>query len=634
MLDDPQSWLHERSLLPDIQGLLNQGNLVVLHGEAGTGKTTALRLLQGQIERSGGPRFFIVVDFNQMVFESRINRSDGETQVMGSILVEIERVLSGHEMSDQILRGRDRIAFLSRDEYFALSRAHMRSVVANFEDLSHAEIDHIIDGHPDVAEAYAADRNRYYAEASARLRAIDLLRAASALAHVTIAIDNIDVLVPTAHDVVGDAAHALSLAGRNRVGVLVACRTLHLKAMTRNTLEAKQTIPVASMPLPNGPEWDLKGIILKRLALVADSGSPLVKTIVDGMEAAEERSFRGDLARQIRNVEATINLLWGVSEPNGSAEMADSLVEWHNGNIRDCMQSISSISRQVPDAKQLAGVDNTAVVNRKIRDAFYRHIAMHIENTDGTYRLRPSVEVFSARHIESTDRSLPFYFARFRLLALLAHRETVTTLGEIVSDLGHLGLHRAEIVAVLNQLTKRQGLGSGYVRFEDQLGPIQSIDGRCDDVTIEILHAGRYLVNRLAVTCEYLFWCALAADDCYTELSELTGGGHDLRRRNPTDYQKVLGASIFLHRYLLPRLYKEHPYMREGSAWDDVHDRNRLRAFSALFGYERGRWLIQRIVAEVGAFANRNGIERDEPIRRCFDEIDRCVERLDLVLGG
>ena len=272
-------------------------------------------------------------------------------------------------------------------------------------------------------------------------------------------------------------------------------------------------------------------------------------------------------------------------------DIARILAQWHNESLRNTAMQMFNILNsflmssdplftyrdavRATTARSTDFESDRKLQTRRVRTAVYRHLVF------GTRRppAEPhTINMFTTANSLSETR--PLYFLHLKVLQhlLMAKRSSVPY-GHLLSDFARLGVSRDTLFRALEKLRRSRGYdNTGYLyidRGDEHIGA--DMDPRS---LVEILPSGRYLVEHLAISCEYLFWMAL-----YTPVGgRLFEGSLDVAAIQ-SDGVRARVAAAFVHDYLLPRFVEEYRWY--AAEVQPLESSDGPRIFAELF--ERGR---------------------------------------------
>lgn len=316
---------------------------------------------------------------------------------------------------------------------------------------------------------------------------------------------------------------------------------------------------------------------------------------------------------------------------------------WHNGSLRECARSLVVFVEDILQNKthmyqlhdlmvSVVASQNEPVTARRFklrriaRSLLYRHL-LFWGSSDG---VNPPENVMVFDAVEE-DTKPPLYFLRLRILQYLAHRDgRRTTVADVRKDFAKLGVNSDRIDELLRLLSVRRTRDdSGLIRVDN--APSSAHQALPSTSEVKLLDAGRFLVNTLCLTTEYLFWSAVSP-----RVSERQR--NTPKRMTDKDVQRdsfrAEVAADFLETDVVGRFREEHPYLTGlGGQWDAPRARERILLYGRLFGFTRHAWFLDRCCRMMAGFipkhaqhgeyeSARGSIER---IRAFTTTLDRLV---------
>jgi energy-coupling factor transporter ATP-binding protein EcfA2 len=295
-------------------------------------------------------------------------------------------------------------------------------------------------------------------------------------------------------------------------------------------------------------------------------------------------------------------------------EFVSAIHFWHNGSLRECAFSLTMFASDIlqnkaytyrlldllqlfTDPRQQLNRPSRGKVTRLTRSLLYRHLLFWTAPPDA---LRPhqNVMVFDGTE-EKTDP--PIHFLRLRLLQYLGHREKGNAkVGKIRSDFGKLDIDRERIDEALCDLAiKRSQNDGGLVRI-DGLPDVQTDSNLDKEAAVQLLDAGKFLIDRLYVTTEYLFWSAITISNANPNVQLPT---RIVPENIQSDEFRVSIAASFLEEHLVEKFYDEHPYLLGFTHdWPPQLARDRLNRYKRYFGFSEQDWFLDRAAGSLSRF--------------------------------
>jgi len=215
------------------------------------------------------------------------------------------------------------------------------------------------------------------------------------------------------------------------------------------------------------------------------------------------------------------------------------LLEWHNHSLRSALAHLFDVAScaltgQDPLLPRPKGLETQLDIH-DFRSLLWRHLVFGERRVPKEPQL---LNVFSGDHlVPDTVR-----FQRLKVLQYLANADE-PCFRDLVNFFANLGIDRDSLEAQLQVCARSHGFESdGLVSLDlrDPGAPIEL------DTVVSLRPAGYLFVRRLAVSCEYLFWCAMltVTDDwsrfphhlCEEDLTEAVVLDDDFRAALATEY--------------------------------------------------------------------------------------------------
>ncbi|MEM9200727.1 MAG: hypothetical protein AAGC53_03670 [Actinomycetota bacterium] len=612
MVDHQETWVHRRPQVGELSAAVLQGGRAVLYGETGAGKTTIIGSLAAELAGGQGDHHVAIFDFNLAAAELNACESDEiDERLRQFVLTGLEQGLERRTYYKEILSERDWEVAEQSTEFATFRALFHREIGKPYRKVSRKKREEKIRSGEGrlLAERQAATEAFDRSGAGNRLTA--LVRAIAGTRTLALCFDNVDPLTGAVRDSIGRLAQELANTTKDRVGVAVACRSEHRSAM-QSALDTGtvQLIPVDSLSagaLEEPDAWDINGILRLRIALLAENSS-LVQTAADSLPGAQRLGFVeavGEIREQFNVIIAELS---EQSEPDRRNErLIRSLVRWTNEDIRSTVVTLAALVDRESDISGLL-LQNRQTIRDRMVHSFYRHLATGEPGSHGQV-LRPSLDFFVAKNADQSSNDLPFFFLRFRVLSHIHHLRSDSDLTvQAVVDVfqASFGVGRTETRRALNWLSQRDGMNSGYVRFETATGRTTQLrdPGLDADTIIKLLPAGRYFCDRLVSKVEYLFWLAVDVLEI-----EPVAPNRDIRGRGTSASERVMGACRLMDEYLLPRFLREHPYM-DLNAGVEPRDQDRIARFKDAFGFTKDNWFIERLAKSIKSYADGSDVEQ------------------------
>jgi energy-coupling factor transporter ATP-binding protein EcfA2 len=654
---------------------LDTGQVVLVTGERGTGKSTAILAVvnghepQPPLAASGHtPRFLpVVFDANRHTEKLRdvtristiVHRAIYD-DLLAQVTQRLERDEDGHgawrawlyehDTAFELFRSaleRDQIPGQSPDEWLYLARQE-----------EYAEL--LAEGEREFKDAEPVDR----------LTALLAFVGARTAYEPLLVIDNLDHLGHDSARLCCEVLHGIMTSTSHRVRGAVAVRPETADALEQrlDTGVKPAPIPITRRPLnPNEHEQPSTELTLrfleKRLAVLQEPETvAVIRGAIDAETAARlageaELTDDRDVAVYLDSLMELLELifydLFRPDEPDDELrrenwEFGQAVHYWHNGSLRDCGLSLAwfaadilqekshvyrlrQLLKSVYLSRERDSLHRRRDLRRVARSLLYRHLLFWAASPEQPLSPPRNVMVFDANE-EATNP--PIHFLRLRILQYLAKRQRgISTVANLRSDLARIDVPPERVDAALVELAvKRSHDDAGLVRIDGFHA--EEPDQRLrDGAIVRLLDAGRFLVDTLYTTTEYLFWSAVNTPEAAraVRLPKPMTSDHI-----HSDSFRTAVATRFLQRHLIAKFADEHPFLRGFSKeWTPERARRHLRKYEDLFGFSRSRWFLTRAERSIRAFipAGSKG-ELWAEARDGLDEIRKLGQMLDAVMDS
>lgn len=636
---------------------LDKGQIVIITGERGTGKSTAIQAAVRLYQESGlegATPLPFVFDANR--FEADlISRKSAEATIHRVVREQLRKLVRETDPAAE----RDWLAYLYENDasfqpfQLRVARDALAPGSAG-EWLTLADM-------PEYAQTVQEGIDRFVEQTPSRqLRTfLDFLHLRTDYAVILI-IDNIDQL---SNDVQRYAAKVLariiaSTTGRVRGGIAVRPENY---GPIQSALDTAPRPPHVPLTVSSWVHEDLARpteeltvkFIERRMAIVRDPET--LATILSSIPQEKAASLAASAALPGHtSIEGYFEVLQRVlnqmvfevfrgqstdDHPRKNESFIEFIHLWHNGSLRECarclvafvedllqdnshMFHLQELMEKAVDAPTDAGLRHT--LRRLARSFLYRHLLFW--GSSDPMKAPENVMVFDA--VEE-DTSPPIYFLRLRILQYLAHRNGVDralpTVDDVRRDFARLDIGADRVDEILIRLASRRFRDDGgLVRIDAHEQGGSDLTGNAE---IRILDAGLFLVQRLCLSTEYLFWSAVSA-----QASQRQRGG----RINPTDAEikrdsfRAEIAAKFLATEVTGRFKEEHPYWNgNAESWTPEDARRRLKIYSNLFGFTRTDWFLDRCCSQMRGFIGPNTGGEYESAKQAIQRVRTFTEKLD-----
>lgn len=637
----------------------NQGDLCYVVGERGTGKSTALQYVlrksDAQIISESEPvtdspaptKTILHVNGNALL---SIFTTKRDSQLLTRKLID--------EVNAKFLKGEDSVLDLSeRWRFFATKHA---PDFANFMIMIREEYDFTLESYSDVkfVRDYSMGIRREWEKAWRRFdkRASEekfpvFVAMMAELGHrLVIHLDNVDPLIDMDRDVALDAiTSVVALAGSAtyKVNVTIAVRKEHFQRL-QESLDYRQHQNVKTEPLiaeidPNHADRDIQevhDIFLRRVHVLRNEKiRQAIAKQHNGHGEVDLDSVNSYLAQVERRASWVLRAFFfrhASSKGQRDVSLSPLFSSWHNGSIRGMARSIHALVEEylrLDDAQVEQRV--LGLSDRDARTAFFRHMltfGVDERRAGGTLLIpHPSTTILVPREVDSSLG--PQFFLPLRVLQYLRARDhTAQGLTVSISNLQKelrnvIGVEPADIDRVIDHLCVRSGYELGLIRVHR---PSKS------DLEVSLLPSGRALVDRLAKTCESLFWTACSNPGSRVAVARSLGfAPRELPRMYADESIRASAAMVFVGDYLLPFLKLEHSYLDPAHAYteDDV---KYLRRHNKAFGFERNNWFLSQLRSRIAGFVDGAvaGVRLTEPALKAQAAIKAAEARLNAISSG
>ncbi len=392
------------------------------------------------------------------------------------------------------------------------------------------------------------------------------------------------------------------------------------------------TLPKGLVPTPLSVDKDtVREFLSKRLNLVKEMGVDVVT-----------REKFGELFGKTlgMNYDQFMGKFWELFDKaivgTESGEIIGKYRNWCNGSLRNLsihvFRYISSlIVGEDPyySIKSILSSYNSRPNRRVLRSFIYKKM-MCGNSALYSREHSPGINVFRSLN-RANEGPFDIFFPEHKLICYLERQDRVVSYGEVCEDFIELGISQKKVFEALIRLNS--------ARDRDQLGFVQ-IDRNEDhlkanmspETPILLLPAGRFFINTLSTSCEYLFWCAMDTSLDYV-FEEFIGAPTGYTKRKyielMTDETKSLIAVEFMRRSLIPKFIQEiKSIKKEGQRPDPTMT---MEHFNEKFGDINEHWGIEILSSMHGFITSRIPMASLGSLRSDLDECyDKLAEVLDL----
>jgi energy-coupling factor transporter ATP-binding protein EcfA2 len=639
---------------------LDKGLIVVITGERGTGKTTAIHAAMRELRPSDNGASPSHLSY---IFDANQYAADLETQSAATQTIH-ETIYA--TLYDQALRTPERmsqwLAHLYRRgqafEALRMAVAQYQLRPADWEDWD------AIAAMPEYTALVQEGYRAFASESpSARLRQLLSFLHEATDCEILLVIDNLDHLSNAVQCLCARELFTVLASSPERIRGAIAVRPENFDRIQSELDTAARPPRVALAQKPwlhqvlSKPSASLTmDFISRRLAVVSDPDilSQVMESIPTEKVAAlaAETGLPGatDPSSYLAVVTRVLDyMVYDVFRGDETdADLAHdnrSFVQyfhlWHNGSLRECSRSlvvvVEDILQNATHMYRLPDLMRTVIeserepeqaqrvrLRRVTRSLLYRHL-LFWGSHDGE---NPPANVMLFDAVEE-ETSPPLHFLRLRLLQYLANCERRPTVGQLQSAFARLGVAPERVSQALRELAVRRTRDdSGLIRIDDAPPePDVILPSSC---SVELLDPGRFLVTKLCMSTEYLFWSAVSP-----RITQKRAGTparlttDDVQR----DSFRSKVAANFLEHDVVARLKDEHPYLAGPvGKWTPAKARERLLLYERLFGFRRKAWFLDQCCKVLYGFIPKHDHDPEwEEARASIARVRRFTATLDRI---
>jgi energy-coupling factor transporter ATP-binding protein EcfA2 len=625
----------ERPEIREILFTLETGQLVLITGERGTGKSTAVQAVVHEHSKAIDEQRDLASPLRKSnIIIPYVFDANAFTEDLGDVVsaaTTIQRDM--YEFLDR--RIEDRVAWLGYLYQHHLAFERFRLTVDKDDLRSGAAEDwKFLADQPEytslIDDGIAKFSDTPYSD---RLRTLLKFIGESTNFEPLLIIDNVDHLNNDVVDRCGIVLAAVLQSSPHRIRAAIAVRPENADALQSAIDTAVKPNRISMMQRPLTPNRYVKppidvtlSFLEKRIAVLREPEMiEVILKAIDKEKASRlaEKLTKDDVARFLDSVIELLDVMiydvFRTDEDDESLrsenwEFARAVHSWHNGSLRECglslttfasdilqdkthMYQLRDLLRSVVESREEQPIARRMQLRRVTRSLLYRHLLFWAAPDGETTRPLKNVMVFDGNE-ESTDP--PIHFLRLRILQFLAHRQhNRATVTNIRHEFGKLEVEERRIDEALRELAvKRTQDDVGLIRI-DGLTDINDGDRLLESATVQLLDAGRFLVDTLYITTEYLFWSAVNSPAFVPPELPKNVTSEDIQ----SDAFRTMIATSFLEHYLVVKFCDEHPYLRgPNEEWTTRRVRQRLMLYKTMFGFERENWFLDRVTRSVSAF--------------------------------
>jgi energy-coupling factor transporter ATP-binding protein EcfA2 len=658
----------DRPQIREIIFHLETGQLVIISGERGTGKTTAIRSALHELDTETDGDSSSELPENAAAIINHVVDANNLTAVLMSPDTAFETI---HK---EVFNALINKAIDDRGAWLPYLYAHNPS----FEVFKMAlEQDMIFPSTPrEWREAAGQERYEHAAVTardrftsspySERLRTLLEYIAERTPFEPLVIVDNLDHLDNPVQVKCAVALCAVIRSSTNRVRGAIAVRPENVEAIER---ELDTTMGPPEVPLipalyrhegMQRPTIEMTlSFIARRIALLQEPET--VARIFASIDPAKAEQLAQD-TQLVPNPDASGYfdvlmemlhfMVYDVFTPypvdrellNDNADFGRALHAWHNGSLRECGLSlttfVSDILQDKTHMSELRGLLMSVMgsrsepvdarrrrMRRLTRSLLYRHLLSW-----GSRGGRPpkNVLVFAGTR---EDTEPPLHFLPLRILQHLATRQNGrTTVKGLRRVFALLDVEHARTDEAVRELAEPRTLeDTGLIRIDGSSRLAEDAD-LPEGASVQLQDAGSFLVETLCLSTEYMFWSAVTQPSAAAAVE--MG-----KRPAPKDIQddafRARMASRFVERYVIGKLREEHPYL-EGVTkhWTRERAKARLSRYEQYFGFSKGHWFLDSCCDSMFAFLPARGrSEEFRDTKEALDRIRRFARTLDAVVA-
>jgi hypothetical protein len=296
-------------------------------------------------------------------------------------------------------------------------------------------------------------------------------------------------------------------------------------------------------------------------------------------------------------------------------EIVQDLAQWRNESLRaTAIEIVDLISRlisnrdpvvRMKDLLELARENKRGGSRRQIRNLLYRHIIVGEIDKN----IPKALNVF--HNSKTVSQAGEVHFLQLRILEYLRTcQNNQCTYSVLLDFFANLGVYPSEIASAVKSIYRPRG------REREGLIMIDLHDAKLEEdipghVLIELEPAGRFMVDKLVTTCEYLFWMAM-----YTDLNlQLFKGVRDVTCVDSDSFKAEI-AYKFLSNYVAPKVIKDIDFFVSNST-EPAH--RAFQQYLEIFGHPDGtrrELLIERAARSIDNFLVYVEVQQREPLRK------------------
>lgn len=611
----------KRDEISELSELLALRKLIILRGDRGAGKSTAMYWLQRHFPSSEHDRL-ISIDLNEHRSDPELRPDDDyaadegipKETVCDIIYREVFLSVLGEQASQSHADSWTLYLLRNSAAYFQLYESILSTSrprpTGDSEFLGALAADRYAGKHLEASDAFSAQQG------TARL--YFLLRFCLEVLNIrfTVFIDNIDQVKHEIQQDVVDRCMDLSavmtpvvavrnanyhrLAISNRGAETYIVKVFTAKDQPNRRKELQSQIEEPEEAALQASEHILTRFIRRRLTVALDAyrGWSTEDSALLGL--AEALGYGGSLEDFLSE---HLQVLNRIAHDLSHSRTVSACLEWHNGSLRTSGSQIFNIVNSLvmdkdpffryPLILAKPGVDRPNP--RELRTMTYRHLVFMGRT--------PKMEAPRVINIFDGTSSAPegpraLRFFPLKVLEYLSGRiHARTTWGHLRDGFSSALISPGDLFQEVERLAAPRGsIPDGYIYLD--VDPLKIEYPLPDDLVIELLPSGRFFLERLSVSVEYLFWMALYTD-CDVQLFE--DREKRLKAHELTDELRAETAIRFLEGYILPR------FKDEVDEWAQDPEQSHL-SYWKLFGRGSRGFYPERAAGGIQGFLNRSSV--------------------------
>ncbi len=433
--------------------------------------------------------------------------------------------------------------------------------------------------------------------------------------HCVLIIDNIDQYKISIQDEVVTKAFELSAIDPPAVTPLVAVRTTSLDRLaseggTEIPYLLKKIDPTRQMVELHTEPTLVATFMKRRLDFLASvEASELfqpgdLRTLAKALGLESGDAFIGAhavafdwLRREIAKVDVVSSVaLWHNNSLRTTATHVFNLLNAHVTNRDPLFQYKDIIASTTVDSRS---IDHPGA--RSLRTVVYRRLVL-----GGRCPPEEPETKLLFRDLQSATPSRHLFFPLLKILQYLENRPGGRVeYSQLVADFDSLGVSHRSLFDDLLSLLSRRGFDISGLIYIDK-DPKRVSMNMPSNTMIEIVPAGRFMIDPLSTSCEYLFWCAIYADVDEPLFKKMFGKPKIELKDIYSDEFRLRTATTFLVDGILPRFRQELSWPAEQR---NVEVATELGRYRELFGRD---FFITKAVESLRRFSVYAELDPDD----------------------